>query len=103
MAIADIKAYSHLSEEDVAEIGRRFEEIAAEHRAALGPKDARYIRTLIRVQRGLEVAGPISAILLLLTGRAVALEHGRPQVNIKLDGHGGDLMSRATRANSSFR
>ena len=29
MAIADIKAYSHLSEEDVAEIGRRFEEIAA--------------------------------------------------------------------------
>ena len=57
MAIADIKAYSHLSEEDVAEIGRRFEEIAAEHRAALGPKDARYIRTLIRVQRGLEVAG----------------------------------------------
>ena len=54
MAIADIRAYSHLSEEDVAEIGRRFEEIAAEHRAALGPKDARYIRTLIRVQRGLE-------------------------------------------------
>ena len=57
MAIADIKAYSHLSEEDVAEIGRRFDAIAAEHRAALGPKDARYIRTLIRVQRGLEVAG----------------------------------------------
>ena len=57
MAIADIKAYSHLSEQDVAEIGRRFDAIAAEHRAALGPKDARYIRTLIRVQRGLEVAG----------------------------------------------
>ncbi|MBA1247219.1 MULTISPECIES: protein translocase subunit SecD [Pseudomonas] len=26
-------------------------------------------------------------------------ENGRPQVNIKLDGHGGDLMSRATRGN----
>ncbi|TWI58458.1 preprotein translocase subunit SecD [Pseudomonas duriflava] len=26
-------------------------------------------------------------------------ENGRPQVNIKLDGHGGDLMSRATRSN----
>ena len=57
MAISDIKAYSHLSEEDVAEIGRRFEAIAEEHRAALGPKDARYIRTLIRVQRILEVTG----------------------------------------------
>lgn len=26
-------------------------------------------------------------------------EHGRQQVNIRLDGHGGDLMSRATRSN----
>lgn len=26
-------------------------------------------------------------------------EHGRPQVNINLDGHGGELMSRATRSN----
>lgn len=26
-------------------------------------------------------------------------EHGRPQVNIRLDGHGGELMSRATRSN----
>ncbi|MCU1725894.1 protein translocase subunit SecD [Pseudomonas sp. 7P_10.2_Bac1] len=26
-------------------------------------------------------------------------EHGRPQVNIKLDGHGGELMSRSTRSN----
>lgn len=26
-------------------------------------------------------------------------ENGRPQVNIRLDGHGGDLMSRATRTN----
>ena len=26
-------------------------------------------------------------------------EHGRPQVNIKLDGHGGELMNRSTRSN----
>src|SRR5690606_3272941 len=26
-------------------------------------------------------------------------ENGRPQVNIRLDGHGGDLMARATRNN----
>ncbi len=71
MAIADIKAYSHLSEEDVAEIGRRFDAIAAEHRASLGPKDARYIRTLIRVQRGLEVAG---RSLLMLPTLGMALD-----------------------------
>ncbi|WP_448851417.1 fatty acid desaturase family protein [Corynebacterium sp. 335C] len=57
MAISDIQSYSHLSEEDVAAIGARFDQIAQEVRDSLGPRDARYIRTLIRVQRGLEVGG----------------------------------------------
>ncbi|WP_311505980.1 acyl-CoA desaturase [uncultured Corynebacterium sp.] len=57
MAISDIASYAHLSEEDVAEIGRRFAEIEKQHRDSLGQKDARYIRTLIRIQRTLEVTG----------------------------------------------
>ncbi|MEJ5919235.1 MULTISPECIES: fatty acid desaturase family protein [unclassified Corynebacterium] len=57
MAIANIASYAHLTDEDIAEIGRRFEEIEREHRDALGPKDARYIRSLIRIQRTLEVSG----------------------------------------------
>lgn len=57
MAISDIASYSHLTDEDVAEIGRRFEEIEKRYRESLGEKDARYIRTLIRTQRVFEVTG----------------------------------------------
>lgn len=46
-----------MSEEDVAEIGRRFAEIEKQHRDSLGQKDARYIRTIIRIQRTVEVTG----------------------------------------------
>ena len=56
MAVQDITAYAHLTDEDVEEIGRRFEAIEKKHRESLGESDVKYIRRLIAVQRGLELA-----------------------------------------------
>jgi len=47
-----------------------------------------------QIERGLIITGDQ-----VTDAQASFDEHGRPQVNIKLDGHGGDLMSRATRSN----
>lgn len=57
MAIDNIRAYSHLTDDNIAEIGARFDAIKNRVEADLGASDARYITTLIRLQRGLEVAG----------------------------------------------
>lgn len=57
MAIDNIKAYSHLSDADIEEIGRRFDAIQEEVKQSLGERDVAYIKNLIRFQRGLEVAG----------------------------------------------
>ena len=46
------------------------------------------------VERGLIITGDQ-----VTDAQAGYDEHGRPQVNIRLDGHGGELMSRATRSN----
>ncbi|WP_448176646.1 protein translocase subunit SecD [Pseudomonas putida] len=46
------------------------------------------------VERGLIITGDQ-----VTDAQASFDEHGRPQVNIRLDGHGGELMSRATRSN----
>lgn len=46
------------------------------------------------VERGLIITGDQ-----VTDAQASFDEHGRPQVNIRLDGHGGELMSRATRTN----
>jgi len=47
-----------------------------------------------QVERGLIITGDQ-----VTDAQASFDEHGRPQVNIRLDGHGGELMSRATRSN----
>lgn len=64
MAIKDIPAYAHLSEEDIAEIGRRFDKIEKRHRDTLGEKDAAYIRGLIRTQRGIELLSRLATVFL---------------------------------------
>lgn len=69
MAISNIKAYAHLDDEDIQEIGRRLDEIKKEVEQDLGPRDVAYIRNLIRTQRGLEVAGRIA---LLFAGNKAA-------------------------------
>lgn len=60
MAIDNIQAYSHLSDDDIADIGKRLDAIKLEVTESLGERDVAYIRRLIRVQRALEVAGRIS-------------------------------------------
>lgn len=47
-----------------------------------------------QVERGLIITGDQ-----VTDAQASFDEHGRPQVSIRLDGHGGELMSRATRSN----
>ena len=50
-------ATAHLSEVDIKEIGRELDQIRDEILASRGENDARYIRRVIAVQRGLEVSG----------------------------------------------
>ncbi len=46
-----------LTDEQIEELGRELDELRARVVADLGERDADYIRTVIRAQRGLEVAG----------------------------------------------
>lgn len=57
MAIDNIQAYAHLSDEDIREIGARLDAIREEFEADLGEKDVRYIKGLIRTQRYMELVG----------------------------------------------
>lgn len=54
---------SHLTDEDVAEIGRRLDEIRASVMDDLGQEDANYIRRMIRLQRTMEIAGRAALLL----------------------------------------
>ncbi|MGP5653974.1 fatty acid desaturase family protein [Candidatus Corynebacterium faecigallinarum] len=60
MAIQDINAYAHLSDEDIRDIGARLAAIENEHRDALGAGDADYIKSLIRAQRTLDLIARIA-------------------------------------------
>ncbi|APA96162.1 fatty acid desaturase family protein [Nocardia seriolae] len=57
MAISDVKEYAHLTPEDVDAIGAELDAIRREVESSLGAQDARYIRNVIRLQRGLEISG----------------------------------------------
>jgi len=50
---------AHLSDADVAELGRRFDAIRDEVLASRGADDAQYIRGVIALQRRLEVGGRV--------------------------------------------
>jgi linoleoyl-CoA desaturase len=60
MAISDVKDFAHLSESDVAELGREFDAIRADIEESLGPDDAAYIRWIIKLQRRLVVASRVT-------------------------------------------
>ena len=51
-------------------------------------------RSAVQIERGLIITGDQ-----VTDAKAGFGEHGTPEVNIRLDGHGGELMSRATRSN----
>ncbi|PRC42466.1 acyl-CoA desaturase, partial [Mycobacterium sp. ITM-2017-0098] len=55
MAIADIAAYAHLTDEDIEALGYELEEIRRDIEESLGERDAAYIRHTILFQRTLDV------------------------------------------------
>ena len=63
MAISDVKEYTHLTTEEVEQLGRELDAIRAEIEESRGDSDAAYINRMIRIQRGLAVAGRITLLL----------------------------------------
>jgi NADPH-dependent stearoyl-CoA 9-desaturase len=57
MAITDIKAYAHLTPEDVEALTHDLDGIRTDIEEARGERDARYIRRTIQLQRGLAAGG----------------------------------------------
>ena len=55
MAISDVGAYAHLSPDQIDELGRELDAIRAEVLDSRGDRDYRYIHSIIRLQRGLEL------------------------------------------------
>ncbi len=62
MAIADVKEYTHLTEEEVEQIGRELDAIRAEIEESRGAADAAYINRMIKIQRGLAAAGRVTLL-----------------------------------------
>src|SRR6478609_9519331 len=60
MAISDVKEYTHLSEQQVAELGAELDAIREEIEASRGAADAAYINRMITVQRRLAAAGRVT-------------------------------------------
>ncbi|WP_314193098.1 acyl-CoA desaturase [uncultured Arthrobacter sp.] len=56
-------AAAHLSDEQVAELGRELDAIKDEILAKRGASDAAYIRRVIKIQRGLEIAGRAALLM----------------------------------------
>ena len=60
MAISDVKEYTHLSSEQVEELGRELDAIRAEIEESRGAADAAYINRMITIQRRLAAAGRVT-------------------------------------------
>ncbi|MDQ1673783.1 MAG: hypothetical protein QOC98_2345, partial [Frankiaceae bacterium] len=60
MAIADVKEFAHLSEEDVKQLGEELDAIRKEIEDSRGAADAAYIRRLIMVHRAMLIAGRVT-------------------------------------------
>ena len=60
MAYADVREYTHLTDEEVEAIGRELDEIRAEVEASRGQADRDYVLRIIALQRRLAAAGRIT-------------------------------------------
>src|SRR5689334_12315840 len=60
MAISDVKEYTHLTDEQIEELGRELDAIRAEIEESRGAADAAYINRMIKIQRRLAAAGRIT-------------------------------------------
>ncbi len=63
MAISDVQEYMHLTDEEIEQLGHELDELRREVEESRGDKDAAYINRLIRIQRGLAVAGRLTLLL----------------------------------------
>ena len=63
MAISDVQEYMHLTDEEIEQLGRELDAIRKEIEESRGDADAAYINRLIRIQRGLAVAGRLTLLL----------------------------------------
>jgi fatty acid desaturase len=62
MAISDVKEYTHLTEDEVEQIGRELDALRKEIEESRGAADAAYINRLIKIQRGLAAAGRVTLL-----------------------------------------
>jgi linoleoyl-CoA desaturase len=60
MAISDITEFAHLTDADVEALGEEFDQIRRDVEASRGEADAEYIRSIIRTQRRLNIAGRVA-------------------------------------------
>ncbi len=60
MAISDITEFAHLTDADVEALGEEFDQIRRDVEASRGESDAEYIRSIIRTQRRLNIAGRVA-------------------------------------------
>jgi linoleoyl-CoA desaturase len=60
VAVTDIKAFAHLTEADVAELGRELDELRRDIEQSRGERDAAYIKKAITLQRSLAVGGRVA-------------------------------------------
>ncbi len=60
MAISDIKAYAHLSSEDVENLGRELDQLRKDIENSRGEADEAYIRRVISLQRSLAAAARVT-------------------------------------------
>ncbi|RZT18772.1 linoleoyl-CoA desaturase [Mycobacterium sp. BK558] len=60
MAITDIKAYAHLTDEDIEALAAELDQIRADVEESRGERDARYVRRTIQLQRALAAGGRVA-------------------------------------------
>jgi NADPH-dependent stearoyl-CoA 9-desaturase len=60
MAISDITEFAHLTDADVEALGEEFDQIRRDVEASRGAADEEYIRSIIRTQRRIEIAGRVA-------------------------------------------
>jgi NADPH-dependent stearoyl-CoA 9-desaturase len=60
MAISDVQEYTHLTDEEIEELGRELDDLRRQIEESRGDADAAYIRRLITIQRSLAAAGRVT-------------------------------------------
>jgi len=60
MAIADVKEFAHLSDEQIKQLGEEFDAIRKEIEESRGASDAAYIRRLIMIHRAMLITGRVT-------------------------------------------